>query len=189
MDNIERERDALHSIDPSLSREDWLKAAMAAKAAGLQFDDFHNWSATAGNYKSENDCRTVWKSIKPDGGVTAASLFQMAREHGWHDTNGRLKNVSGYPSRTQSEIIAPAPVKQAESAKAAEIWAYCIPATPAEPYIHRKRGKPDGLRIYPANAPPLTIRGQNVVGYLVVPCWDGVHLQTLQFIPKEKGES
>ena len=42
--------------------------------------------------------------------------------------------------------------------------------------------------MYPASAPPLVIRGQNVAGYLVLPCWDGDKLQTLQFIPKEKGD-
>jgi putative DNA primase/helicase len=44
------------------------------------------------------------------------------------------------------------------------------------------------LRVYPASASPLIIRGQNVAGYLVVPCWSGDKLQTLQFIPPEKGD-
>lgn len=32
------------------------------------------------------------------------------------------------------------------------------------------------------------IRGQNVTGYLVAPCWSGDKLQTLQFIPPGKGD-
>ena len=69
-----------------------------------------------------------------------------------------------------------------------QVWERCIAATPAEAYIHRKQGKPDGVKVYPASASPLVIRGQNVAGYLAVPCWSGEHLQTLQFIPPDGGD-
>ncbi len=41
------------------------------------------------------------------------------------------------------------------------------------------------MRIYPHNAQALAIRGQNVAGFLVVPCWAANKLQTLQFVPDE----
>jgi hypothetical protein len=49
----------------------------------------------------------------------------------------------------------------------------------------KKGGMSDGLRIYPHGAPSLTIQGQNVAGFLVVPSFDGTKLQTLQFVPDE----
>jgi hypothetical protein len=44
------------------------------------------------------------------------------------------------------------------------------------------------LRVYPASASPLVIRGQNVADYLAVPCWSGNDLRTLQFIPPDTGD-
>lgn len=49
MDDITRALSALHAIDPGCRREQWVRTAMAAKAAGLEFDDFHQWSAPAHN--------------------------------------------------------------------------------------------------------------------------------------------
>lgn len=185
MNETERAADALHHLDAGCARDEWVRAGMAAKSAGLEFEDFHNWSASAGNYQNESECRTVWKSFKESGGVTPATLFGMARAQGWSD------EIRTNDSRPNLPITKPAPspskpVKQAENAVA--VWDRCIPATPAEAYIHRKQGKPDGLRFYPASAEPLTIAGDNVTGYLVVPCWSGEHLQTVQFIPPGEGK-
>lgn len=159
---IDRALDALHFIDAGCSRDDWVKIGMAAKAAGLSFEDFNNWSSSGGNYGSEQECRTVWKSFKESGSITAATLFGIAHAQGWQD-----------PSKTYTKTTSKKPV---------DVWKHCITATPAEPYIKRKQGKPDGLRVYPVNAPPLVIRGQNVAGWLVLPCWSGEQVQTLQFV-------
>lgn len=187
MTDRERAADALQYLDAGCARDEWVRAGMAAKSAGLDFDDFHNWSASAGNYKNENECRAVWKSFKESGGVTPATLFGMARAQGWNDDT---RTSESRPSRHIPDIeqTVQTLTKQATSAKAFDVWERCIPATLAEAYINRKHGKPDGLRLYPASAPPLVIRGQNVAGYLVVPCWSGDNLQTLQFIPPGKGD-
>jgi hypothetical protein len=71
---IDRAKDALMSLDAGTDRKAWVKIGMAAKAAGLDFEDFHNWSATAGNYRNEAECRSVWQSIK-EGSIGAGSLF------------------------------------------------------------------------------------------------------------------
>ena len=185
-----RARNALYHIDAGCARDEWVKAGMAAKSAGLDFDDFHNWSASAGNYKNESECRTVWKSLKESGGVTPATLFGMARAQGWSDDT-RTKNER--PARpTPKPAPAPqTPVKQAANVLA--VWDRCIPATPAEPYIYRKKGKPDGLRVYPATAEPLVIHDRNgtphnVAGWIAVPAWSDDKLQTLQFIPPGKAD-
>ena len=184
---IDRARDALPFLDAGCDRESWVRAGMSAKSAGLDFDDFNNWSSSAGNYAGENECRTVWKSFKDSGGVTSSTLFGMARAEGWKDetraNGGSLNLPVARPSPGPAK-----PLKQAANEKAVDVWERCIPATIAEPYIYRKKGRPDGLRVYPTSAPPLVIRGANVSGYLVVPCWSGEYLQTLQFIPPEKGD-
>ena len=185
--DLDRAASALMHLDSGCPREEWVKAGMAAKTAGLGFDVFHSWSANGGNYKSEDDCLAVWRSIKTDKGIGAASLFQMALKQGWQDPGKRLQAANGI--RTSITTPAPrktpvTPIKQAVSAKAADVWSRCESAPANHPYIVRKGGLPDGLRIYPHDAPPLVIRGQNVAGFLVVPCRDlAGNLQTLQFIP------
>ena len=159
MVEIDRARDALQFIDAGCNREDWVKIGMAAKAAGVSFDEFNSWSESGGNYKGEKDSRTVWNSFK-DGSVTAASLFAFAIAQGWQDSS-----------------------KAPTTNKAADVWAQCQAAPPDNLYIKRKQGTPEGLRIYPTHAPPLVIRGQNVAGWLVVPCRDGDTLKALQFVP------
>jgi hypothetical protein len=44
---IERARSALWSLDAGTDRDTWVKNGMAAKAAGLDFGDFHDWSEQA----------------------------------------------------------------------------------------------------------------------------------------------
>lgn len=186
MGDHERAASALHHLDSTCSREDWVRAGMAAHSAGLGFDDFHVWSANGANYKSEADCMAVWRSFKADKGLSAASLFQMAFMQGWQDPAKRLQAVNGARVGTGIPTARKAPVtaiRQAESIKAAEVWARCEPATLAQPYVARKGGTPDGLRVYPVEAPPLIIQGQNVAGWLVVPCVAGDKLQTLQLVP------
>ena len=186
---LERARSALGSLDPSTDRETWVRHGMSAKAAGLDFDDFHQWSAVAGNYKNEGDCRTVWNSIK-EGSITARSLFRSALATGWIDeSNTKARNGSRQgASIAKPSPSPPTPVKHAANAYAVEIWKRCVPATLADPYINRKGGKPDGLRVYPVNAISLVICGRNVGGYLTVPCWSGTQLQTVQFIPQDQGD-
>ena len=162
IDEPERARSALWSLDPGCSREEWVKYGMAAKAAGLDCDDFINWSAGGGNFQGEAECRSVWRSIKTDGGVSAASLFRAARDAGWEDgTETRAKPL-------QSRQIEP---RQAEPSKPppyepASLWSACKPATAAHEYIARKLGLPDGLRVYSGS---LTIAGHTCDGALVLP--------------------
>lgn len=184
---IDRASDALFYIDAGCSREDWIRIGMAAKASGLSFDDFHSWSATAGNYSSEKECHTVWQSFKAGGGVTSSTLYAMAYESGWTDSNTHVKSPRPSLSIVKPKISPHTPIVQATHANALQVWNDCIPATLAEGYIHRKQGIAEGLRVYPASAKQLIIRNQNVAGYLVVPCWSSEKLQTLQFIPQGEG--
>ena len=71
--DLDRARDALHAIPPDLPREDWVRAGMAAHAAGLSFDDFDSWSAQADCYK-DRAARDTWRSFKPGKGIGAGTL-------------------------------------------------------------------------------------------------------------------
>lgn len=81
---IERAVSALQSLNAECRRDDWVRIGMAFKAAGGSFEDWHDWSATAGNYGGEADCRSTWNSMKGQG-IGPGTLFAAAHTAGWHD--------------------------------------------------------------------------------------------------------
>jgi len=173
MNDIERARNALQSLPPDLNREDWTRAGMAAKAAGLALEDFTDWSSRGDNYAGPKDCASVWASFKGDG-IGPGTLFHLAFSHGWKD--------SAKPQRQATPRQAK-PSPQRAQPDAAGIWGVCEPASPQHAYITAKRGNPEGLRQVPSGS-SLRIAGQDVTGWLVVPCRTlAGELQTLQFIP------
>ena len=163
LNDLDRAKNALYAIEAGCPRDEWIKIGMSAKAAGLDFDDFHAWSATGQNFKGERDCRVNWDSFNAEGGITAASLFGIARSRGWTDPT---------PHNT----------RQNPTTSAADIWQRGVDAPISHPYIRAKQGYADGLRIYPETAPALTIKGRDVAGHLMVPCTSNGILQTIQFI-------
>ena len=178
-----RARDALLAIDASCPREKWVRLGMAAKGAGLTFDDFHQWSKEGENYKSEDDCVAVWRSFNENGGITEATLYDEAYRQGWvHSDTAKLK-PKPIPHTPHNPVK-----KNPDNNPALKTWEMCIPAPPDHTYIIRKHGNPDGLRIYPVEAPTLIIKNQSVEGWLVVPAWNDEQLKTVQFIPLNGGE-
>ena len=179
--DIARARDALQSIPPDLPRDEWVRAGMAAQAAGLDFDAFNEWSAGAANYDARAAADT-WRSFKPGKGVGAGTLYRVAAEHGWRmDGNKPQQRPVQVPMQA-----AALPRKPAPGMSPAEVWARCEPATAAHGYVVAKAaaGVPlDALRVVPAGA-GLRIAGQSLAGALVVPALaaDGM-LQSLQLIP------
>ncbi len=82
----DRIAEALRCI-PADERRTWVKVGMAIRAE-LGDDGYaiwDDWSATAGNY-DERDARDVWRSIRPDGGVSIGTLFHLAQQHGYRRT-------------------------------------------------------------------------------------------------------
>ena len=178
--DLDRARDALHAIPPDLPRDEWVRAGMAAQAAGLDFDAFNDWSAQAGNY-DERAARDTWRSFKPGRGVGAGTLYRVAAEHGWRMGEGKPQQR---PPQVPRKAAEP-PRKPAPGMSPAEVWERCEAASAAHPYIVAKAaaGVPlDGLRVLPAGD-PLRIAGQNMAGALVVPAYDPEGLQSLQLIP------
>lgn len=178
LSDIERVREALQALPPDLPRDEWVRAGMAAHAAGLPFDDFDSWSAGAGNYDSRA-ARDVWRSFKDGGGVGPGTLFKMAAQAGWSPTSGRAKPPRKPPSRP---VEAPKRPRAGESA--AEVLERCEPAPASHPYIEAKQGTAEGLRVVP-DGDPLRIAGASVAGWLAVPVLplEGGEPVSVQFIP------
>jgi len=172
--------DALHAIPPDIDRDSWVKVAMGAHAAGVDFDTFDAWSAGAGNYNAAAS-RDVWRSIKPGKGVGAGTLFRMAAENGWRMGEGKPQQRAAQAPKKAAEP----PRKPAPGMSPAEVWNRCEAATAAHRYITAKAaaGVPLGaLRVVPAGD-ALRIAGQGMAGALVVPAYGPQGLQSLQLIP------
>ena len=99
-------RAALFSI-PADDRETWVMCAMALKSemGEAGFDLWDAWSRQSEAYKA-GDAKAVWRSVKPTGGVTVASLYHEAKQRGW-----------------QGEALVIAPPDPAEQRRRAEVAA------------------------------------------------------------------
>ena len=78
-------RRALHCIPANLPRDEWARVAMALKSElpdESGFTLFDEWSRGADNYKARA-ARDTWRSVKPGGGVTIATLMHLAKRHGF----------------------------------------------------------------------------------------------------------
>ncbi|MFL9987133.1 PriCT-2 domain-containing protein [Paraburkholderia sediminicola] len=87
MTEIDRARSALFHLDAGCERAEWVRLGMAAKAAGVDLDDWIDWCASGGNYGGEREARAVWRSFAPAGGIGAATLFRAAIDAGWSDSS------------------------------------------------------------------------------------------------------
>ncbi len=175
----DRARDALHAIPPDLPRSDWVRAGMAAHAAGLDFDEFDAWSTGAGNY-DPRDARDTWRSFKNGKGLGPGTLFHMAARHGFRpdDSHERARPAKA-PGRPQAAVSQPR-----AGMGAPEVWSRCTPAGASHGYIKAKQGNPEGLRVVPTGD-ALRISGASVAGWLVVPVVPvgSAGPVSLQFIP------
>lgn len=148
---MERAADALQYIDPH-DREIWLRMGMALKSefGEVGFAIWDDWSQTAHNY-NQHDAMSVWRGIKPGGGVGIGSLFHLARENGWRDDvayTAETMTPEKVEERRQARIKATAEAEeqikqeQARAAKwAIEIWHRAEPVT-GNPYLDRKQVSP-----------------------------------------------
>jgi phage/plasmid primase-like uncharacterized protein len=157
---------------------------MAAKDAGVTFDDYDAWQSTNPRYNAV-EVRSMWHSYD-DGPVKAGTLYRIAAEHGWR-INGNTK-PKPKPKTAQERIACPVeqPRKPVPGMSAAEVYDRSQPAKNQHAYIAAKKaaGVPlDALRVVAAGD-PLRIMGESMAGALVVPCMamDGT-LSTLQLIP------
>ncbi len=179
---IERARSALWSLDAGCDAGEHFRIAAAYANGGGDFEEFNRWSEQAHNYGSKSECRSVWKSASKPGSVTVATLFAAARAAGWTDGDeaSAVRPQSHQERRQQPE--ASKPLLHDHRA----LWEALKPAPIEQEYIARKRGLPDGLRVYDG---PLAIAGQACAGSLVLPCSTlAGEIVSLQFITPQGGK-
>lgn len=178
MANTDRAREALNAIPADIPRDAWVKVGMAAQAAGLEFDDFRDWSAQAPSF-NERDAQDTWRSFQTGKGIGAGTLFKTAAENGWRFDSPRAANSPIL--RAQKGPLGPAKVVS-RGPTPAEVWERCQPAGMTHPYITAKNGEPDGLRVVPDDS-QLRVAGESMAGALVVPVVQkNGSLSTVQFI-------
>ncbi|WP_250470227.1 MULTISPECIES: DUF927 domain-containing protein, partial [unclassified Caballeronia] len=76
---------ALSFIPPDVDRDVWFRVAAAIKheEGDGGFETFDTWSQGSANYVAA-DTRDTWRSIRPDGGITIATLFAIAKKYGYN---------------------------------------------------------------------------------------------------------
>ena len=112
MNDIARIESAISFI-PSIDRSLWVEVGMAVKSelgeAGR--DIWDAWSRGAESYR-EDSAKAVWRSIKPAGKITIATLYHYAKSHGWRD--------DAEPMRLSAQQIAERKRIAIERSRAAE---------------------------------------------------------------------
>lgn len=187
MDDLKKAEAALFAISPDIPYDEWMRVGMAAQAAGISFAVFDQWSAHGRTYE-KSSTRNLWKSYDADKGIGAGTLFHIAKEHGY--TAGTNKSMyRAYDEDPPFVAKHMAKLQANTSHNAQAIWDRSIPATQDHPYILRKNGSPEGLRVIPIGD-PLHIMGQSMAGALAVPVWrqDGA-ISSLQLIASGELES
>lgn len=79
-------RAALSHIPANLPRDEWARVAMALKSQypdATGFELFDTWSQSDPDRYKASDTRTTWQSVKAGGKVGIATLFHLAKRHGF----------------------------------------------------------------------------------------------------------
>jgi len=77
--------DALAYLSPDCGYDEWLRVGMALHSelgdGGLGVWDM--WSARSQKYPGNREVASHWRSFRPGGGITIATLYGMAKQAGW----------------------------------------------------------------------------------------------------------
>jgi len=86
---------ALAFVSSDCGYEEWIEIGMAVQAelgeAGFGAWDY--WSSKSAKYPGAREIQTHWKSFKPGGGITGATLFKRAHDGGWRPPKGSGKRA------------------------------------------------------------------------------------------------
>jgi putative DNA primase/helicase len=133
---------------PADDRDRWVRVGMAIKSefGDDGFDMFDTWSRTSPNYDAR-ETRRQWDSFKPDGGVTAGTIFHLARQNGWQgDVSHHRQNNpgDGSPHRDETKPEQSRDQNEAQETrrKAEALLAKAMSAHPDHPYLRRKSIQP-----------------------------------------------
>ncbi|WP_051331453.1 DUF927 domain-containing protein [Methylocaldum szegediense] len=144
-------RAALSYLSPDCDRDTWVSIGMAVKDAlgDAGFELFDAWSRDGQSYRPA-DCRDTWKSIKPGGATTVATLWRLALDAGWrpdgeaHEETEAERQARERERARRAEREAADRAKKARAAerKTAELARIVVPAGENHPYLIRKGVKP-----------------------------------------------
>lgn len=109
-------RDAAPFVPMDGTRDEWIRALAAGRAAGLGDDELIELSSLAPNYGGERATRSTLRSLR-GAGVGAGTWFYLARLNGWkpaaagESRSARpapvLRAVEPEPERHQHETLSP----------------------------------------------------------------------------------
>ena len=141
MNNAAVIADALRYVLPH-ERETWVQMAFAVRSAlgDSGFSVWDTWSRQADSYKA-GAAKSVWRSAVPrEGGITAGSLFHLARSAGWKQPD----EYKPPPVQRTAATVAEAERREHSAEQAADLAGRIIQAAEycQHPYL-RKKGFPD----------------------------------------------
>lgn len=155
-------RAALSHIPASLDRDEWARVAMALKSEwpdATGFALFDEWSQTDPDRYNARDTRSTWQSVKAGGKVGIATLFHLAKRHGFI-----MPKAGQTATGLDPEELARLAHQRAERLKAERAQTEAAQATAADeatrqweaaspegaaPYLARKGVQGHGVRYTP----------------------------------------
>lgn len=141
---------------PADDRELWLRIGMALKSelGGDGFEMFEAWSRNAANFDAKA-VKSSWKSFKPGGGITIATLIAEAKQRGFDPkayapaapvSPEERQRIERERAERQRAAAAETAQKQEKAAdEAAQVWAAGAESG-ASPYLASKGVSGYGVR-------------------------------------------
>jgi putative DNA primase/helicase len=158
------------------------------------------WSRTSESF-NERDAITTWKSVRPDGGITVATLFHEAKKYGWAPPQSapaiNLQRPQAAADRNIRDDGAPEQERLKAAANAVAIWNAASAAACDHPYLLCKGIEAlDTLREIDAPVCASILgyrpasRGNLLSGrLLVIPITQGDGLSSVEFIDEQGRKS
>lgn len=156
--SIQTIKEALSFIPSDCDRDTWVCVGMALKSEldGGGFTLFEEWSQGSDSYNKQ-DTADTWKSISSGGGVGIATLFYLAKQHGWVNKGGpppdkeeieaRRRQAADHKAKEEAERQRKAKAQERAKQKAQQQWEAAKAADNNHPYLVRKKTQSHGLRI------------------------------------------
>ncbi|WP_250462467.1 DUF927 domain-containing protein [Caballeronia sp. GAFFF2] len=147
-DEHQRILEALSYIPPDVERDVWFRVGASLKHSEGEagFVMFDNWSQKSPNYVAA-DVRDTWRSIRPDAGITIATLFAIAKKYGYNPRSkaGTLvdpaeveRRRAERDARTEQEAQKRAKARKHAASLAIAVIKKAQPARDDHPYLMRK---------------------------------------------------
>ena len=111
-------RNAVESISPDCSREEWVQVGMAIHWAASELGEleaglslWNDWSVqSTTKYPGPRDILNQWRSFKKvDNAVKLGTLFHIAKQHGWRrpmpDASALFQSVDGSAPSAPNDLL------------------------------------------------------------------------------------